>query len=430
MQIAIVVFAAAAAALAQPAGQPAPKQPPPNAPGGKQPEPPPGPKWPTLAASPQVKRVEAIPAEKVKLDDAVLELATKRSIDLLLQMQEGEKNSEWPYEGVYRVGGQIPVGYRIGGTAIAAMSLLDAPGYEQDARRKAAVARAAAFVCEGIEHPLMSPELYKGGYDVRIWGHIWGLHFLVQLKHKQAVPKGQEKAIEGAIAYYLKGMHELKIAKGGGWNYANNTSGASFVTAPALQALFAAKAMGYAVDDKDIIEGLDFLDKAHGAEGTVVYSGPGSARTGKSDSVPGATGRMCATEATLLLAGRGSVDKVRNAVDKFIEHWAELDKRRTMGGTHEPPYMVAPYYFIYAHRYAAQAVELLPEKERPAYREKINRLLFSVRSEDGSWTDRVFKRTANFGTAFALMAILSPGAEKPPGWKPPQPAAPENGNRS
>lgn len=408
----------------------APKQPsgPPSAPAKDQPRPPARPPardplgWPMLPASPQVQRVEATPAEKVKVDDRTIDLAVKRSVDLLLTMQEGLENSEWPYEGVYRVGGQIPVGYRVGGTAIVAMSLLEAPGYAEDGRRRAAVERAAKFVCGAIEHPLMSPDTYQGGYDVRVWGHIYGLHLLVELKKRGAIPKPLAEPAERAIAYYLQGLKKLEITPGtpGGWNYASEKTAAPFVTGPALMALFAARAQGYAVDDGLVARGLDSLERSRGAQGTVVYSGAAGARSGQGDSVPGAMGRMCVTESVLLLAGRGGVERVRNAVDKFIEHWAEFDKRRTMTGTHVPPYMVAPYYFMYGHRYAALAVELLPEAERAGYRERLNRLMFSVRSEDGSWTDRVFKRTANFGTAFALHALLAPAVGKPAGWAPPK----------
>lgn len=412
----------AAWAQPQPTSPPTKGQPPsaPASPGKEKPaeSTPAVPSLPRLPASPQVKRVEALPIDKVKVDATVLDDAVKRGIALLLQMQEGDQDAEWPYEGVYRVGGQIPVGYRVGGTSIAAMSLLQAPGYADDAIRKAAVEKAADFVCRAIAQPLMSPETYKGGYDVRVWGHIYGLQFLVAMKRHGAIPKAKADAYEQAIAYYLKGLHELKIAAGGGWNYASERSAAPFVTGPALQSLFDARAAGYAVDEKLITDGLAYLERARGPQRTVVYSGAAGTRVNDSNGVPGAMGRMCVTESTLLLAGRGSVENVRNAVDKFIEHWAELDKRRTMSGTHEPPYSVAPYYFIYAHRYAAQAIELLPEKERPAYREKVNKLLFSVRSPDGSWTDRVFKRTANFGTAFALMAINAPRTEAPATWKP------------
>ena len=110
-------------------------------------------------------------------------------------------------------------------------------------------------------------------------------------------------------------------------------------------------------------------------------------------------------------------------MDAFLTHWAWLNARRGKDGTHEPPYMIAPYYFYYAHYYAAQAVEMLPRSEREEYRRRINDLLFATRLEDGSWNDRVFPRSANFGTSMAVMAIRMPELPRPAPWKPAAPAA-------
>jgi hypothetical protein len=75
--------------------------------------------------------------------------------------------------------------------------------------------------------------------------------------------------------------------------------------------------------------------------------------------------------------------------------------------------MVAPYDFMFAHRHAAMAVELLPASERAEYRRRINELLLSVRSEDGSWNDRVFASSAGYGTSMALLASMQPNLDQP-----------------
>jgi hypothetical protein len=82
--------------------------------------------------------------------------------------------------------------------------------------------------------------------------------------------------------------------------------------------------------------------------------------------------------------------------------------------------MIAPYYFFYAHRYAAQAIELLPEAEREGYRAKLLALLWKVREEDGGWNDRVFPRSECFGTAMSMMALLAPRMPAPAGWPAPK----------
>ena len=58
---------------------------------------------PAAPAAPGRTAVEpAAPTRATLITAAVLQLVA---------IQEG---GEWPYEGVYRVGGEIPIGYRIG----------------------------------------------------------------------------------------------------------------------------------------------------------------------------------------------------------------------------------------------------------------------------------------------------------------------------
>jgi len=353
-----------------------------------------------------------------------LEAAVSRGAEVVLSLEEKGAPGEWPYEGVYRVGGQIPIGYRVGGTGICAMALMIAPGFDQNDAAKAAVQRALAFTLKGLDHPLMSPTDYDAGYDVRGWGYTYGLAFMLKAKERGLIPEADRERVEKAIRWCIGALQRTEIPQVGGWNYARPPGKdkvappSPFMTAPTLQALFEAKKAGYEVDAAVVGRALDYLESARMPDGAVLYSG--EAKSGKHDqvrdAVPGAVGRMLATESTLYLAGRGSLERVRAAVDAYIVHWDWLNKRRAQPRTHEPPYMIAPYYFYYAHYYAAFAVELLPDNERAEYRRKINDLLMATRHEDGSWNDRVFPRSANYGTSMAVMAMLMPQADNPAGW--------------
>ncbi|MFM9995829.1 MAG: hypothetical protein ACKVU4_08515 [Phycisphaerales bacterium] len=367
---------------------------------------------------PQLQPVAAA-APVTTVDDAIA-----RAVEIILTLQEGDAKDRWPYEGVYRVEGKIPIGYEVGGTAICATALMRAPGYEGDAARSAAVSRGARFVCEAIAHPLMSIDDYDAGYDVRWWGYTYGLAFLLEAKARQAVPAESvpPELVEKAIAFYLDGVHRTEIPGVGGWNYARPRGRdkpappSSFMTGPTLLALFEAKRQGYTVDADVVSRALDTLAAARTPAGGVVYSG--KAGENPRDAVPGATGRMLAAETTLFLAGggRGSVAGIRGALDAFITHWEWLEKRRAQPGTHVGPYAIAPYYFYYAHYHAAMAVEMLPEGERAEYRRRVHELIFRTRGEDGSWNDRVFPRSAAYGTAMSSMALLMPRTPIPATW--------------
>jgi hypothetical protein len=347
---------------------------------------------------------------------ALIDQSIARGIEHILSVQEGDDQSEWPYEGVYRVGGKIPVGYRIGGTGICAMALMQAPGYAADPQRHKAIERAVRFIIKGADDPLMSPD-YQGGYDVRGWGYTYGLALLLQMKATDAVPGELRDQVDATIKRDIQAIQQTEIAEVGGWNYAraqgkNAVSPPSpFMTAPTLQMLFQARKLGYQIDEAVVNRALQTLERARTSTGSIVYSGIKGHDS--KEPVPGAVGRMLAAESTLYLAGRSNIANVRGAVDAFIVHWEWLNKRRAQQGTHVAPYGIAPYYFYYAHYFAAQAVEMLPPNERAEYRRRINDLLFSVQLNDGTWNDRVFPRSSNYGTAMAIMALMMPKADPP-----------------
>lgn len=356
--------------------------------------------------------------------------AVARGAEILLERQESlarrkssrARTSEWPYEGVYRVGGEIPIGYRIGGTSICAMALLEVPGWDEAKERREAVSRGLDFVLGALADKRMGRG-FEVGYDVRGWGHTYALLFLLRLEQLDRVPSNRRSAVDRAIKSLVTVLEDSEIKASGGWNYSRRPGrnkkipASTFMTAPTLQALFQAAASGRKVDPKVVERALDALEESRLDSGAFQYSVNPERRTGEGfEAVEGATARMPVCEATLLLAGRGSVDRVRAALDEFFKHWEWLEKRRRQNGTHIPPFMIAPYYFYYAHYYVAQAIELLPEAEREAYREALYALLFKVQEESGGWNDRVFDRSENYGTAMAILALRQPVTPLPPEW--------------
>jgi hypothetical protein len=381
-----------------------------------------------------VARAEQLPAT----DDEVALEVVSRGVLRLVELQEGDERAEWPYEGVYRVReGEarepvIPIGYRVGGTSIVGSAMIEAertlaaspgdPGSD-DARiaRRRAVERAIAFVAASIDQPLMSPDDIPGTYDVRGWGYTYGLSFLLLALRADFVADDSGDDVSDAIEFFIEGIEATEIPEDGGWNYArrggfdDRSDPSPFMTAPTLIALFQAKSQGFDVDDDVVERGLKSLERARQDSGAYVYSGRSRAADDRSQ-VPGAAARMAAAETALLLAGRSSVDRVRGSIDAFIVHWDWLDQRRAQPGTHIGPYGIAPYYFYFGHFHAAMAVELLPEIDREEYRRRLRNLLIRNRLDDGTWNDRVFERSANYGTAMAIMALVMKDIEPPARW--------------
>src|SRR5262249_10894543 len=151
---------------------------------------------------------------------------------------------------------------------------------------------------------------------------------------------------------------------GGGWNYANRRQQASFVTAPVTQALLLAHSQGEKGPEVIFQRARSALEASRGQTSAFGYSGNAQARA--DTRLPGSAARSAVCETTLVLLGGGSLDAVQGGVDAFFQHWDELAKRWKKPGTHEGEYRIAPYYFYYGHRNAAQAISLLPEKSRQA----------------------------------------------------------------
>lgn len=363
---------------------------------------------------------EAAPAAApVRFDPAV---ALRHGCELLLSSQEGQGRREWPYEGVYRVqepGSDdpvIPIGYRVGGTCVACLALLAAPGYEdpEGAERRAALARGVDFVLEALEHPVMEAVPVEH-YDVRGWGFVYALALFVELERRAAIPGECAGAVAEAIPRLVRALEETALDEVGGWSYAGRDAPAPFMTAPAVQALVAARAGGQQVSERVLDLALDSLERSRTQSGGIAYATPKAQvlvaedELGFMDRLPGATGRMLAVESTLELSGRGDQKRLSLAVRSFFAHWDELEKRRQKGGTHAEPYGIAPYYVLYAHLYAAQAIELLSDRdERAAQRSELHARLARIQEESGGWNDRVFPRSLSYGTATAMLALLQP----------------------
>ena len=384
--------------------------------------------------------------EAPEVEQAEIDAAVAASVAMLLARQEGPTKAEWPYQGVYRVGATdddpesliegrgrrrtvIPIGYRVGGTSIVGNALLHAPGCDEDEARRGALERARTFVVESTSHANMNPK-YGGGYDVRGWGYIYGGDFLLSMRERGFVAAADQERHDDAIRFYLDGLAAIEIPEVGGWNYARRgplaaPSGTSpFMTPPGVQVLIEATRQGFPVADGLRDRAMAALELTIGEDGVVAYSAQRKTRESP-DMIPGAMGRMLAVETVRSQTGVGTDDAIRAALAAFVTHWDELLKRKQKNGTHIAPYGVAPYYFFYAHGYAAEAIEQLPQAERAAWRDRLNRLLMSVRDDDGSLNDRVFPRSAAYGTAVTLLAFTEPAhAARTPN-TPPPPTAPE-----
>ena len=322
----------------------------------------------------------------------LIQAAAKR----LVEVQEDD--AAWPYEGVYRVRREIPVGYRIGGSAIVCSALLSADLKEDREKADAAIRKSVDLILAELEDPLMKPTK-RSRYDVRIWGHIFALDLFCRIKASKNYDDVKEKTnpwIQKLVDAVL-----FQEVEGGGWNYASRRSHAAFVSATAIQSLLLARDQGIEVPQEVLQRSIKVLKDSRSDNGGFQYSGKGSRKT----LMPGSIARSALCETTLIMLGDGDTKALQNAIDKFHEHWDELEKRRKKTGTHEAPYGVAPYYFYFGHRYAAQAIQFLDKEQQASERERFGLVLLKTKDEDNTWNDRVFDRSKAYGTAMAVLAL-------------------------
>lgn len=78
---------------------------------------------------------------------------------------------------------------------------------------------------------------------------------------------------------------------------------------------------------------------------------------------------------------------------------------------------IAPTYILSdlpSYRYAAQAIQLLPEKERASERERLLKRILQTRDEDGTWNDLAYEKSRSYGTAAVILALLGDKIPLPP----------------
>lgn len=324
--------------------------------------------------------------------------------------------TEWPYEGVYRLSPSdvIPSGYRMGGTAIACSALLRTPGFHQSPERIAAVERSLEFIIDMLANdPTMSPAPNLL-YDVRAWGQCYALTAFLDAIDANAITSPGLLTKAPRTVRHLILCLETNANPPGGWNYSNNSRACTFMTGSILIALYQANARGYPVDSVLVNNALDALEANRTSMGTYTYSNPASA--GSVVSIQASSARAPVAELALFLAGRSDAARLQQSVDNFFTSWPDLEVRRGRQGTHADPHDIAPYYFFFGHLYASLAIEHLPQQLVVDYRAQMRRALLFVRDVDGTWNDRIFPRSATFGSAMSSLALQADLAFPLPMW--------------
>lgn len=309
--------------------------------------------------------------------------------------------------------------FQYGANSLAFMAL---SSVEATPERDAALQRSLQW--------LLDARMPKRGNDWDVdcsWAALYGFQAMVgaSLDARFAAPELAERIRRrGQELYALLEKNQEPL---GGWGYYEGpavsrrpTWSTSFSTSCVIPALVRAKELGWAVDEKVLARAVRYVEQCKLPGGAVMYDiRPIPRRPGESiDNVKGSLGRMQVANWALRRARSPGVtdDVIRAALEDFFEHHQFLDVARMRPIPHEAYYANAAYFYMFAHCYAAQVINELPEAERAAWHKRLRAHLAKVQWDDGSSIDfpnMSCMRTA--GTAFSILAYQAgvPGAKRP-----------------
>jgi len=365
--------------------------------------------WPAADVLASLRSVRKAPARRSEVARA-----EREAVDFLVRSQRAD--GSWVGLSVLESdGGQRPDALRDGVTAIAGASLLGRAGENGGARP--AAERAIAFLLASREKARLAPDapLFM---DYTVWSDAFTLALLTDAIAARA---GDEDRLRAAAAEIV-GDLERKRKKSGGWSYyvsGDVTKGStvadhsmSFVTAAVVLSLVGAKERGVAVPEAVLSGGLDLLERARRPDGPFEYMVfHGATRPPAGGGRAGAAGRGPVCELALLEGGRGTKERVRDALDVFVEEKDWLARELGKALMHAGPEGQGCHYLMFDYAFAARAQRETLRSGRGKTGDAILDLVLAARREDGSFLDTAILGPA-YGTAMALVALKELGAAR------------------
>ena len=211
----------------------------------------------------------------------------------------------------------------------------------------------------------------------------------------------------------------------GGWAYYDDppfstrpTWATSFCTALVLPSLPVGQELGWVAGDGHFRRALFQVQRACLPSGAYTYNasdGVQRIRGGETiNNVKGSLGRIQVGNWARAMVGDETMtlDQMREGLEAFFTHHKFLDVARMRPYPHEAYYANAGYFYLFAHFYAAQVIELLPPSEREDWHARLRPHLAKVQDDDGSVVDFLgtsYTRTAGTAmTAYALAVGMLP----------------------
>lgn len=300
--------------------------------------------------------------------------------------------------------------FQIGANALAVRALL---AVEETPERRAALDKGIRWLC--------TTEMSKRGSDWDVdcsWSAVCGFDACVAVALDPRFKDGELRRLIDARGKEFYALLEKNQEPLGGWGYYEGpvtsrrpTWSTSFTTALVVPALAQAAALEWGIDPKVTERARRYVADCALPNGAYEYDlNPiPRIRGGEGiNDVKGSLGRIQICNWARRQAGDKIVtdEKIRQGLELFFEHHKFLDVARLKPVPHEAYYQNAAYFYLFAHCFAARAINELPETERESFHSRLRPHLAKVQSVDGQSFDflgSTFMTTS--GTAFAILAL-------------------------
>ena len=337
--------------------------------------------------------------------------AIRKGLDYLLQQQNKDGSWGGTKNATMTSGFANPATYRawqIGTTGLVTRSLLELGLLDE---HRQAVERGLEFLMANA-NPVRPAE-----WDVdNNWALIYGLDGVARaLQHPDYQGERGEK-LRVAGQTMVAGLKKYQSPRGG-WGYYSSSAAnwrpdwaTSFTSAAALLSLIEARAAGLEVDDKvydTAVKAVERTRLPNGAYDYEVSAVPRHLRLESINQVKGSLGRIQVCNLALHRAGRDvSTEDLVWGLEQFVKHHKFLDVARNKPIPHEAYYANAAYFYLFAHYYAAQVLDHLPEAERAKFTPHVQAGILKTCQKDGAmWDFWIASNTKAYGTAFGTLAL-------------------------
>ena len=249
------------------------------------------------------------------------------------------------------------------------------------------------------------------------WAIVYGLDAISRaLQHPSYAESEKRPALIEAGQTMLTGLAKYQSPRGGWGYYSSPGAGwrpewaTSFMTSVAVIAMIEARAAGLEVDEKMYQAGVRALEYSRLPTGAYAYDVNAIPRHLSLESInqiKGSLGRIQAGNLALYRAGKDiTVDDLVWGLEQFVKHHKFLDVARNKPIPHEAYYANAAYFYLFAHYYASQVYELLPEEKRAKFAAHIQAGILDSRQKDGAmWDFWIANNTKAYGTSFGILAL-------------------------